>query len=584
MTGVHHGSSRWAGAETRKYPYLGTTTKLRSMRILLTIPLALAMLVAPAQWWELAEQRSDALTFHRVIYLSDGRMAYAAEGNMLSVRNADASVDWEIGDSYMTGQGGGDMIAMPDGELVQVGIADYCDVLGPGRIRRFDALGNVLWEHELAPTGQEGWEDFFLLAKGLYGGSGGPLAVASLKAVRILDGWDGQQIGQFTLGDESNIKKLHWASDSTLFVADGTDLKLVGLNGMVLSDTPIGEGVLDLQMEGTQLFALVGDTIRRFGPALELNGTTIVSGAGTNSSFVWTSSGLYVQTAYGLYHLDAGGTATLLFPWPSVPAYTHTGCVIGDGAVHEVGYTNISGRYTGVFRKLSMDGDAADHHQDVEILVEVDSAWAVPSGSGDIWWDAKADVTAHVVNHGPDTLRSVLVTLHGVWFNMTCLSLQHRLDPTDLAVAPGDTVTLPFGVVHTAKDTPLSEILSTYGQVCITALAPDAVADRDPSDNHVCVPVDFIPLGVDGPEARDPLLLTPNPADRRVTVGGAGTLGASIQLRILDSTGRVALERTVTSPGDPVILDVSSLPPGSYNLEAMGSRARSTARLMVVRP
>lgn len=553
------------------------------MRILLTIALALAMLVAPAQWWELAEQRSDALTFHRVIYLSDGRMAYAAESNMLSVRHADASVDWEIGDSYMTGQGWGDMIAMPDGELVQVGIGDYCDVFGPGRIRRFDALGNVLWEHELAPTGQEGWEDFFLLAKGVYGGSWGSLAVASPKAVRILDGW-GQQIGQFTMGNESNIKKLHWASDSTLFVADGTDLKLISLNGVVLSDTSIGDGVLDLQVVGTQLFALVGDTVLRFGPALELDGTTVVTGAGTNSSFVWASSGLYVQTAYGLYLMDVDDTATLLFPWPSLPAYTHTSCVIGNGAVHEVGYTNISGRYTGVFRKLSMDGDAAIHLQDVEVLVEVDSAWALPSSSGDVWWDAKADVTAHVVNHGPDTLRSVLVTLHGVWFNMMCLPLEHRLNPTDLAVAPGDTVALPFGEVLTAKETPLSAILSTYGQVCITALAPDGLADRDPSDNHICVPVDFIPLGVDEPEALDPLLLAPNPADRLVMVEGAGTLGGAVQLRIMDGTGRVALERTATSPGDPVRLDVSSLPPGIYILEAIGARARSTARLMIARP
>lgn len=502
-----------------------------------------------------------------------GRTAFGGS-HMISVRNADGSLAWEHRDDYAVGQGMGEVVTMPDSGLVHVGVADHCDVFGDCRVRRYAPDGTMLWERIISPQISSG---FTLAAKG----SINHVAVASSDSVHILD-MDGNTEGAFELPPWS-LRKILWASDSSLFMVQGMNLERVDLAGGVLASTGIGPSVADMHWDGQRLFVMANDSVRTFNTNLEVQGVSALPGMDANSGFAVSENNLYGHTPMGLYQVDSDGIPTLLYSWPALPNWTSTGAAVRNGTVLSVGNTDISGRSTGITRTLSMNGDVAQHDQDVEVLLHVDSAWAEYVGTPNYPWNRKADLTGLIVNHGPDTLRSVVLSM---WISIPYLFCEmptNRIDTVGLALVPGDTLQFPFGVVDVALALTQAQAASVTGELCIVALAPDRLADRAPDDNTACESVDFT-LAVEGLEGIAPLALFPNPASRACTVTGLAALGGQVHLRVLDGTGRAVLVRGVVRPGDRAELDTSGLPPGSYILEAAGSRARATARLMVVRP
>jgi hypothetical protein len=493
----------------------------------------------------------------------------------IRVYNADGSLAWEQSDNYAMGQGLGDVIMLPDSGLLHVGALDGCDYFGPdSRISRFAPDGTLLWEQFITPSSAS---PPTMAAQG----STDQLAVASPDFVYLLD-QGGNTVGGFGMPSWS-LQKILWASDSTLFLWVGTDLKLTDLQGNEWASTVIGPNLRDMHWDGQQLFVLADDSVRRYGPGLLPLGNHVLAGQTGNSRFVPSDSGLYVNTAMGLYQLADDGTPTLLFPWPALPNMTNTGCAVRNGTVLTVGNTDISGRSTGIVRTLSMSGTAAQHDQDVEVLLQVDTAWTEFGGVSFYPWNRKADLTGLVVNHGSDTLRSVVLSM---WLQVPwilCDPYTNRIDTTGFALAPGDTLNLPFGVVYVAQGLTQSQVVNATGEICIVALAPDQLADRAPDDNTACTTADF-PLGIEGMEGYAPLSVFPNPAADACTVSGLATLGAPVQLRVLDLSGRTVSDRSANTSGNNLELNVSRLPAGTYFLRAEGHTGRAVLKLAVTRP
>jgi len=548
------------------------------MRHILLVLLGTLSFQAQAQLWELADQRSEEIYFDQALPVGGGRWAVVgrasfAGSHMITVRNGDGTIVWEHIDTYCTGQGVGEVVLLPDSGILHVGVKDGCDYYGPdSRVRRYAPDGSVLWERTI--ESQTGYM-VTMAAKG----SIGHVAVASQDTVYVMD-MDGNVAGGYQ-ALTSDIRKIMWAEDSSLFIVQGTDLQLVDIGGAMLNSNTIGPFVEDMRWYEQQLFVLANDSIRRFGADLSPLGIVAFPNMDWNSRFVVSDSGLLVNTAAGLYHLAPDGTPTFLFPWPALPGLSTTGCAVRNGTVFSLGNTDISGRSTGIIRTLSMSGEAVQHDQDVEVILHVDSTWTEFVG-GFYPWDRHADITGLFVNHGSDTLRSVVLSM---WIQVPwilCEQPTNRIDTSGFALAPGDTLRLPFGAVDVALGLTSAQAAGD-GDICIVALAPDDLADRAPQDNTACASVDFV-LSVARQESIAPLALFPTPASNACTVSGLAALGDQLRLRYLDGTGHVALERTVASPGDRVELDISSLPPGTYILDAMGPRARSTAKLMVVRP
>jgi hypothetical protein len=290
-----------------------------------------------------------------------------------------------------------------------------------------------------------------------------------------------------------------------------------------------------------------------------------------------------VNTAGGLYQLADDGTVTLLFPWPALPNLITTACAVRNGTVLAVGNTDISGRNTGIIRTLSMGGDAVEHDQDVEVLLQVDSAWTEYAGPGFYPWNRRADLTGLVVNHGTDTLRSVVLSMWKYVPFLLCDQFTNRIDTAGLTLAPGDTVSLPFGIVDVALGLTQGQVANATAEICIVALAPDLLADRATDDNTACSTVDYV-LGVHELSHNSSLSLAPNPAINSCVVSGLASMGAPVHLAIMDLTGRIVSEHFNTASTNTMQLDISGLPPATYILSAEGVRGRAMTKLVIARP
>lgn len=544
------------------------------------IALLFAMLVfsAQAQLWERAYQPSEEVHWDRVLPVGGGRWAVIggtsfAGSHAIRTYSGDGTLAWEQTGAYANGPGAGEVVLLPDSGLLHVGVFDGCDYYGPdSRISRYAPDGTLIWERFITPLMSS---PPTLAAKG----STGQIAVAAADSVYILD-LDGNTVGGFETPPWS-LRKIHWASDSTLFMVLGTELKLADLQGIELASAPIGTNVRDMHWDGQQLFVLANDSVYRFNPDLTPLGNDPMTDLDWSSRFVVSDSALYLNTTTGLYQLAGDGTSSLALPWPALPNLSTTGCAVRNGRVLAVGNTNISGRSTGIVRTLSMDGAAAQHDQDVEVLLHVDSTWTEFVG-GFYPWDRLADITGLVVNQGSDTLRSVVLSM---WLQVPwilCDMFTNRIDTAGFALAPGDTLVLPFGVVGVRLGLQAAQAEGA-GEICIVALAPDHLADRAPDDNTACVSVDFV-LGVEGPLGSSSLSLAPNPAINTCMLSGLNALGEPVRLRIMDLTGRIVAERFNSTSTNTMQLDFSGLPPATYILRAEGARSSAVMKLVIARP
>ncbi|MCW5900770.1 MAG: T9SS type A sorting domain-containing protein [Flavobacteriales bacterium] len=546
---------------------------MRSIHFFLLVAISLS---SHAQLWERADQRSEVIQLTKVLPMGGGRWAvigYAEWGSpMISVRNADGSIAWEQVDNISTGQGFGDVVFMPDSGLLHVGAVDGCDYMGPeSRVRRYSPDGSVLWERTIEPL-------FTYPPTMAAQGSIGQVAVASSDSVYIMD-LDGNSTGGFQV-TTPDILRIAWAGDSALFMIRTTDLMLVDLEGNVLASTSIGPMVADLHWNGQELFMLSNDSVRRFSSDLVPIGIAALPDLDQNSTFTASENGLFVTTAACLYQLAANGTPTLLFPWPALPNHGTTACAIRNGTVLSIGHTNISGRSTGIIRTLSMIGDAPQYDQDVEVLLQVDSTWTEFVG-GIYPWNRHAYVTGFVVNHGPDTLHSVVLSMWVQVPYLFCGPHTNRIDTSGFALTPGDTLSLPFGGVQVQLGLQQSQAEGA-GEICIVALAPDLLADRAPEDNTACASVDYV-LGVEEPKRKASLSLAPNPATSTCMLSGLGALDAPLRLTIMDPTGRMVAEHSSEAASDNIQLDISGLPPATYIFIAAGVRNRAVLKLVVAR-
>lgn len=543
-----------------------------------SIPLALLISLsfhAQAQLWEVADQRSEEIKFEQALPVGGNRWAVIGKtsfaGNyLISVRHVDGTVAWEHDAMYSTSNGAGSVVLMPDSGLLHAGSMDGCDFFWPEcLVRRYAPDGTLLWERMI--TSEE--HVVTMAAKG----SITHVALASSDTVYILD-LDGNTTGGFPV-PANNVKAILWAGDTSLTMVRGVNIEMVGLDGAILASAPLGPSFVDMVWQGGQLFVLANDSIRRYTAALALAGIAPLANSTSNSKFTTSENGLYIGTSSGLCQVDSLGVPSLLFPWPALPNYYHSACVVRDSTVLAVGNTFISGRGTGIIRALSMDGEAVQHDEDVELLLDVDSVWVQPSAP---YWDRMADITGLVVNHGTDTLQSVVVSM---WYDvpmLLCSYPANRIDSSGFALPPGDTLSLPFGAVYVARGLYQGQQGGT-DDICAVALAPDHLADRDPDDNTACDSVDFT-MGVKALTGTAPLGLYPNPATDHCLLTGLNGLGAPVRVLIMDLTGRVMGEPLNAVSSNAVELDLSGLPPAVYLVRVEGPRATSAIRLVVARP
>jgi len=526
-----------------------------------------------AEW---ADQRSEEIRIDRVLPVGGGRWAVIGKtvfggSNMISVRNSTGSIEWEVVDQFFVDNGWGDVILLADSGLLHVGAVDGCDYTSPpSRVRRYSPEGTVLWERMFD-------SEFSQTPTIAANGPTDLLAVAGPDSMYILDldgnitdGWPLQFPGPYAL---------HWQEDSALYMVSGLILSRVDLDGSELNATGIGNFFQDLHYDGQQVFVLANDSIRRFSPTLEVLGVTPLPSSDYNSAFIVSEDTLFVNTSAGLHTVNEEGNIGSQFPWPELPELTTTGCAVRGGQVFSVGTTSISGRRTGISRLLSMTGEAAQHDEDIEVILQVDSSWAEFMGN---MWSRKADITGHVVNHGTTPLNDVVVHMWTEVPYIMCSLPGHRVVGSELGLQPGDTASFPFGIVDVAIWQTASQAAGV-DDICVVALAPNNLADRHTEDNTSCVSVEFV-LGGDEVDDEPSIMLAPNPATGTLVLSGSTLIGRMVHVRLLDTMGRIVLDRNVVGSTGGLTIDVSELPSAAYVVTTDAEGLHAMARLIIVHP
>lgn len=526
-----------------------------------------------AEW---ADQRTEEIRLERILPLAGGRWAVIgtttfAGSHLISVRNPDGTIAWEDVSPFFVDGWNGDVVLLPDSGLLHMGITDGCDYYSPpSRVRRYAADGTILWERM---TPLETWSLRNMVAKA-------PtelIAVASADSMWLMD-LNGAMVDSSS-HDLGELRRLHWQGDSALFALTYDSLYRIAMDGSVLDSADIGITSSDIRWDGEQVFVLADSAVLRFDQDLQLQNSTPLPTLGWSSTFTTSEDGLFINADNGLHQIADDGSVSLVFSWPALPAHMTTGCAVKDDAVLAVGNTSISGRSTGIIRQLSMVGEAAQHDEDVEVLLQVDSTWTEYLFGN--YWKRRANITGFVVNHGSAPLNDVVVSTWTDVIWLLCAIPGHRVVATELGLLPGDTASLPFGTVDVAIT--YESQTAGIGDICIVALAPNNLADRHPEDNTACVATEFV-LGLNDPMRSPQLALSPNPASSSVHITTTGLGGTNIRVRILDAIGRAIQVPDPRASVTGSTVDVSGLPPGAYLVNVAGDRATAVGRLLVARP
>lgn len=524
----------------------------------------------PEEW---ADKRNEGITLYEVLPIGGGRWAVIGRfgwgAHLVSARNSDGTLAWSDEDPFFTHGDLGDVVLLPDSGVLHVGFLDQCDAIGPlGVVRKYDPGGGLLWEHII-------WPDWILNGPHVAAKGASTLLAAAGDSLYVYD-MDGNQVngGFMPVG---NVDHMHWLGDSALVVLTGTEMFLIDLQGNILNSVDLSLTPIDVRMEDGLVLVLGGHSVFYFNTDLSPVGAVSVPLPATARSFVRSEDALFLNCDNGLYALQGMAPMSLVLEWPPLPWYSTMGAAVRNGQVFTVGGQGISGRGTGIMRRLTMAGEPAVYADDIEVILDVDSAWTVFTNG---YWSRWVDAKARVVNHGLDPLSSFVLHIN-VWVPQAlCGPPEIRVDTAGVSVAPGDTILIDLG--HRKVATYLyGPNAAGDGEVCIVALAPNEHADRAPFDNTNCTEVNF-PVGLPEVDGRGTVVLTPNPATGFVLLSFPDGDGQAVLIRIIDQAGRQVLsQRSTTSIKTPTRIDASGLAPSIYTVTVEGTTMRWASSLVV---
>jgi hypothetical protein len=529
-----------------------------------------------AQILEWADARVSEVHAKRVLPIGGNRWAVLgklefAGWHGITIWDANGGYVAEAGNDAFHDSGNGNVVLMPDSGFLHAGAVDDCDNFPPvSRIKRYSADGQMLWDTTFVR--EEGWQTPRLAAKSTImrmAVAGDSTWIFDLQGT-LLDAWPTPDQGWY-------LKELLWLNDSTLLFLFPTGARRFSVAGTDLGSAVVGDPVDAHIGEDGQLLVLTQSALIVHDSGLVPTATIPLPPAEAPRRLHPTSSALYLSTAQGLHRVE-GSAFVWLMNWPELPSVVNAGAAVRDSTVLLTGTETTAYFKHGVMRTLSLQGAAAQHDEDVELLLEADSAW-VEFVAGN-FWNKWAQLTVRIVNHGSGGIGQVTISSRTMVPWIACAEPGLHVEVNGLSIAPGDTAVVWSGTHLVHSGSPFWTGTSTMN-ICAAALAPNSKADRAPLDNHGCVSADFT-IGM-GEHHAPRVALSPNPATQEVLISGIAALGDRVHVALCDAAGRMVLqlEQSATSSGT-LSIDVSMLRAGAYRAAVTGTGGRATAQLVVL--
>lgn len=441
------------------------------------------------------------------------------------------------------------------------GPEDGCDYLDYSRLLRYTAEGVEMLDHSWLEDGET---PFGLFSWHMAKAPGTALAIPEYDSMYITD-TTGQVLEVWDI-PVNTVGTLLWTSDSTLLISDGDSLVHVDIHGEVLSDRKVGSTVNDLRSWNDDLLVLCADTIHQFTQALEAISSSAYVGEGYARGFIGDSGPVHFQAGGELFKWEPDlGAVSRLAP-ELLPGQTIRGMWLQDTILYTSSTVDTHGFATGLVRTYGLSGGSTEHDLDIGITnVEVDSSWTTCSSSpgGPAYCGLYANVSLELVNFGSETIDEVVLAHRSGFPVMFCGQASSMLRLSGLGLLPGATTSVTMNDLIVRYD------VSSLGQlvtrdVCITALSPNNLIDRQPEDNRNCTSISAImPVGFNEPEQRARLTVTPNPFTENFMLGYAVDGAASLDL--YDPMGRHVRSIRLMITDGQARLDLSDLGSGLYH-------------------
>ena len=549
-----------------------TPPRMDHRNTILTLAAALATGLTAQSPFEFADQRTHEVGYYTCARAGDvwvvgggaGSVGGGFTGHFIQAVRSDGTPGWSF--PFLAYSGTVipmDMRSMPGGRALVIGPVDWCDVWAPTSVMLLvDSSGTVIWEKEY----------YVEWATNVDVTDDGRILLSAYDIGLIADA-NGDSLTSFML-DTLGLPAPRWSvwdSDSTVMLIR---------TGMT---TLLERRSLDAEVLASNDQIDVADAIRWNGHrlAMEEDGSIHVLDEDLSilSSFVFGfdfERGRFLRSASTLWAI--GNTVAVEFDallniLQTVvldPNDIFADNAFGDFAVTgdtlAMAGTVVTAQHpAGILRTVVADGTVATHDEDVSImLLGIDTAWC--SGSGGTGYP-QANVTVEVTNEGGGLVDSV-VLCHSA-FGWMCSSVGAYLHLNDLSLAPGASIVATMDSLW-LDDTPCGSMNLDH-EVCISVTSPNAVYDRDGSDNLACDTAHIV-LGIaEADRSAAPFTLINDAAGLVLWFHEASK--TALQLKLLDARGRVLLSDIVPAGTDRHALNTSVIAGGVHLIEVGDARS-----------
>lgn len=501
-------------------------------RYTLLLSTVLATKLAAQSPFELADQRTHEVVYNSCaragnVWVVGGGAGPALGGTMsyfLQGVHADGTSAWGMPHAVIPL----DMRSMPDGRALIAGPVDWCDIPAPtSMLTLVDSSGSVVWTKEYYVE----WATRMDVA------DDGRILLAGYNAGLITD-QNGDSLTSFTLDTlgSPGVRWAVWESDSTVMILRyGDQFERRTLQAGLLASTPwVGDIHDAISWNGLRLALDQAGFVHRLDDELAIISTTPLGDTYVKGRFVRGDSTLWAVGSEQAAELDNALNVLQVVELDPVDLFNglpFLGFAVDGDTIAMAGSAITASHWAGILRTVIADGTVPSHDENVSIALQsIDSAWC--SGSGSMGYP-RANVTVQVTNEGSGVIDSLVVSHTS--FGWMCASVGTYLHRNDLSLAPGATVTAELTGLW-LDDSPCGWVDLDL-EVCIAALSPNVIYDRDQSDNLACDTAHIV-LGLKELSSAPLFALVHDASGEALELRFFSPTTNDLRLRLLDASGR----------------------------------------------
>lgn len=461
---------------------------------------------------------------------------------------------------------------LQNGDLISSSNLIECDVLVPYFLaERRDTTGTLIWSKTYP----------FPYVGDVAVGPGDSLAFSTDMGVLITDA-QGDSLTSFEANGSSGASLVWDGANSLLLSGWSGALSRWSLSGTLLASAELEPNIVDVRWwQGHRLVLTNDGWLRTFDEDLNALDSVAVGPPSyyrqllpLDVQLVVADNTISVVLNTALSIVGSIG----MDPAAEFPDELFHTFAANDHAILQVAPAPTAQRSAGLVRTVSLNGDFAPHPENVSIEVLGFDSVYYQLQNGIIF--PSADVTVRVTNLAPSVLNDVMVC-HFLAFGPICGSAGTSVAVQNAGSAFGESIDVTLTGLYLNYG-PWGQV-NTDQVVCIGALSPNNLYDRDQSDNYACDTVHIV-LGIQDPIADRHGLIVTNPFADAIDMAFTAPSPEPLRATLFDATGRQVAATRITAGSSRFHWDLPGLSNGVHLLRLEDHSTTTTRTLIHQQP